>query len=404
VNRPASRNGRIAGAVALALAVASFGCDARTAPASSNAHDGLVARRGRLERVVLLTGELKSVDAERILVPRTRAGGRIPIRWLESDGTLVEAGQRVLELDSTQFSSELEQKRLDESRALNELMRKEADLALELADKQFQLDRRTIESSKAELEAEVPPELRSRREHQEKQLALARARTEHEKAQEELQASRDAAGAELEELRLELQQSRNEIRIAEEAIAKLTLVAPSSGILVVHENPMEGRKLQVGDTVWVGLALVSIPDLSRMQVEARLSDVDDGKIEVGMSARCTLDTYPERVFGGTIDEIAPIAKEQGRDSLRRAFNVVILLDESDPDTMRPGMSVKVEVVGDPAEEALLVPRAALDLSGDTPRVLLADGSAAEVRLGPCDAMHCVVRDGLAEGARLGRRG
>lgn len=391
--------------LAAALVASTAGCDSTTATPGGGHGDDLVVRRGTLEPVILLTGELASIRAERILVPQIRSGGRIPIRWIEADGSRVEAGQKVLELDSTQFSGELDEKRIEASRAQNELMRKRADVALDLDDKRFQVDRTAVELEKAELDAAIPVELRSRREHQEAQLAAERARTEHDKAVEDLEATSRAAEAELEELRLRLEQARNEIRSAEEAIRKLTLTAPRAGILVVHENPMEGRKLQNGDSVWVGLAVMSIPDLSSMKVEARLSDVDDGLIEAGMKAVCTLDTYPDRRFSGVVREIAPVAKEEGNESLRRAFKVDVVLDEVDPERMRPGMSAKVEVLprAGGAAEALLVPRAALDFSGERPRALLADGSTAELVLGACDARRCEVTEGLAEGARLRRR-
>jgi hypothetical protein len=60
------------------------------------------------------------------------------------------------------------------------------------------------------------------------------------------------------------------------------------------------------------------------------------------------------------------------------------------------------VEGEPIEDVLLVPREALDLSGDTALAALADGPWVEVGLGSCDARHCVVLDGLEEGSRLRR--
>ena len=72
---------------------------------------------------------------------------------------------------------------------------------------------------------------------------------------------------------------------------------------VVAENRREGRKYQVGDNVWVGLAVMRIPDLNAMKVVAKLSDVDDGRIARGMRANCTLDIDPDRTFAGTVTEI-----------------------------------------------------------------------------------------------------
>jgi multidrug efflux pump subunit AcrA (membrane-fusion protein) len=80
--------------------------------------------------------------------------------------------------------------------------------------------------------------------------------------------------------------------------------------------------------------------------------------------------------------------------------------------MRPGMSVRVEVLGPEVKGALLIPRAALDFgasaaaaasigsAGGRPRALLASGGAVPVKLGACTALECVVESGLTEGTRL----
>lgn len=402
---------RLAGLVALlfCLPALTTGCDRSSA--ADEAPTGAASRAGRTDRVtlgtfqarLLLTGELEAVESAKIIVPRTPSW-RMPVRWMEEDGALVVEGQKVVELDNSTFSGDLEQNRLEESRALNELMRKEADIAVDLSDKSFRMEQARVVHEKARIESDVPEQLRPRREHQEKQLALAKAEVELAKAAEELRSSREAADAELEELGLALAKTRQDVRIAEKAIEDLTLRAPTDGILVISENRREGRKFQTGDNVHVGLAVASIPELTSMQVQARLSDVDDGKIAVGMRALCYLDTYPDDAFPGEVIEIMPIAKEQGRDSRRRAFIVTVRLAETDPERMRPGMSVRAEVMPRPREEVLLVPRTALDFGGEAPQAILADGSAVEVRLGPCNAGVCVVEEGLAEGQKVRTRG
>lgn len=368
-------------------------------PRALAGHGDLQVRRASFESRVLLTGQLQAIRADRIVVPRTPAF-RMPIRWMAEDGAWVTEGQKVLELDNTQFSGNLEEQRLAESTTLNQLMQKEADIAVDTADKEFAVERTRILLEQARIEAEVPAEVLARRDYQERQLALARAEVEHEKAVEDLRTTREAADAELDELRIKLKKVRDELRTAERAIDALILRAPRDGILIVAENRREGRKYQVGDNVWVGLAVMEIPDLSAMKVEALLSDVDDGKIEPGMPAECTLDTYPDEVFAGRVAEIAPVAAEQGWSSLRRAFRAVIELDSADPERMRPGMSVRVEVLATAPEEALVAPRAALDFSEDPPLLTLADGGRVEVEVGACNAMDCVIEDGPTEATPL----
>ena len=388
--------------IAAALLLALPGCSPRTATASAgttSAEPLSVVRRGEFQPKVLLTGELEAVNAEPISIPRTPAW-QVPIRWLETDGTEVVAGQKVVELDNSQFTGDLEQRRLAEAGAYNELAREEAQIGVTLSEKEFAVAERRIELEKAKLDAGVPAELRSRREHQEKQLEMVRAEYEHRKAVEDLSSSRQASEAEIEQLRIALERAEQEIRTAEEAIATLSLTAPGDGILVISENRGEGRKYQVGDSVWVGLQVARIPDLSQMNVVARLIDVDDGRIAPGMRALCRLDTYPEREFPGHVIEIAPVAQEDDDQSLRRSFRVVIRLDDSDPERMRPGMSVRAEVLPLPLTDAIVVPRFALEFDDEGTRALMANGSSVEVTLGQCNALECVVREGLEDGVRL----
>jgi len=375
------------------------GCSSGHADGGAAAEPDLTVRRGDLRPRVLLTGELKAVEAVGIVVPRTPTW-RMPIRWMIGDGSQVTAGQRILELDNSQFVGDLEQKKLARSKTLHELAQKEAEIAVQMADKEFAVERARIELERARIVAAVPAELRARREHQEAQLELEKSRVALVKAEEELAAYHESSQAELEVLHIELRKARREIETAERAIAALTLRAPHAGIVIVEENRNEGRKLQVGDDVWVGMTVMRMPDLSAMKVDARLSDVDDGAIAPTMRTVCTLDTYPELPFSGTVTEISPIAQEFGRRSLRRAFRVTILLDRADAERMRPGMSVKAEVLPPAVEDVLLAPRAALDFSTDPPRARLANGDQVEVEVDACDELDCAIGAGLAEGDRL----
>ena len=51
----------------------------------------------------------------------------------------------------------------------------------------------------------------------------------------------------------------------------------------------------------------------------------------------------------------------------------LIEDESNPDLMRPGMSVRSEILPAPLEQVVIAPRAGIDFSGETPRARLAGG-------------------------------
>jgi len=323
-----------------------------TVPAASPAAavPGAGPAPGRAEERprVLLTGELRAARAKDVVIPRS-PNWQMQIRWMAEDGTRVRRGDKVLELENQEFTRELEDKRLAAAQQAEELVRLRAQAELTVAEKEFMVRQRQAELAKAELAAAVPPELLAAHDYQEHQLARQRSAVALAKAEEELAAARRTGAADVEVAAIALAGARREIEVAERALEELSVEAPGDGILVHEEHPWEGRTVQVGDTVWVGFTVARIPDLTSMMVEADLPDVDDGEVAAGMAARCTLDAHPDLVLTGRVVEVGPIARSEGR-GLRRHFPVRIALDGGDPERMRPGMSVKVEVLGEPSAD------------------------------------------------------
>jgi len=358
----------------------------------------LIVRRGRFEDRFLLTGQLAAVRSDQLAVPRIPSW-ETTIRWMEEEGAVVKAGQRVVEFDTTTFAQDHGEKRLAWERAEGDLDRALADQELTLADAEFQVAQKGIAADKARIAAEIPEEFLRGKDYQQNQLALQRAETDLAKAREDREAKTRSSGETIEQKRITVEKTRRELDAATAAMAGMVLTAPRDGILVIADHPWQGRKLQVGDSVWVGLPIVSLPDLTVMRVQAKLSDVDDGRIVPQLPVVCTLDAYPDRTFTGRIADITPVAQEEVGRSLRRAYNVRIELDAGDPERMRPGMSVKVEVRPPARDDVLLAPRVGLEL-GAAPRAHLASGDDVDVKLGPCNLDACVVVGGVAEGARL----
>jgi multidrug resistance efflux pump len=402
--RTLARGFAAASLAALALILAACGGSPTRAGSGGSAASfrDSVVRRGEFRGRFLLTGELDAVRAESLVAPRTPQW-TVTIRWMEADGATVAGGQKVVEFDNSAFSGDLEEKRLALVQAESDLERTTADVRTQIKDREFTVEQRQIALEKAEIDAAVPEELLDRRKHQERQLSLRRARMDYDKAKEDLDSYRASSRADLDNRRISLEKARREITTAEGSIEALTLLAPREGILVVGDHPWEDRKFQVGDTVFAGWTVMRIPDLAAMRVEAQLPDVDDGRIAVGMPAVSTLDTYPDLRFPGRVVELTPVAQEPVGQSLRRAFHVRIDLDRTDPDKMRPGMSVKVEVETGRLSGVLLAPRGTLDRTSSPAKAFLAGGGSADVRVGPCNGSECVIESGLAEGTRLRER-
>ena len=360
----------------------------------------LRVRRGTFASDVIITGELRAAHGDELAVPRLPQW-QTSIKWLAPDGADMKKGDRIVELDNSTFSTNLDAKRQAVAQAEQQLQQKEAEWKADTLDKQLDVERKRSDYDKAKLDAAVPREIISQRDFNDRQIKYKRAEVELAKAVDVLKSQRTSVKSDRDNLLLSLQKAQRELGIAEKAIDELILRAPHDGIVVIRDHPWEGRRLQEGDAVFVGFPLAQLPDMTSLQVEADLADVDDGRIGPGMPATIVLDAYPNMAFPGRIASISAVAQESSRTSLRRAFRVIVALERIDLSRMRPGLSARVVVHAMRQPNALLVSRAAIDFSAAKPRVYRADGKLADVVLGACNAQECVVKSGLNEGETLG---
>ncbi len=364
------------------------------------AHAAVRVHRGKFVENMVLTGQIEAARGAVIAVPRLPAW-QTSIRWIVDDGTEVKEGDKVVELDSSPFTANLDTKRQAAVQARQELTQKDAEAAADLAQKTLDVQQKQADFDKAQINASVPPDIVSKREFEDREVKRKRAEVELAKAKDVFRGARGTSHADRANQLLALSKAEREQGDAEMAIASVTLRAPRTGIVVLRDNPFgEARKLQVGDGVFVGLVRAMIPEPDSLQVTAGLADVDDRKIRVGMPVDVILDAYSDRHSTGRVQSISAVAQESVRASLRRAFNVVVKLDAIDRVRMRPGLSARVIVRRTAADNILLAPRSALDLNGKQPHALLADGSTRVVGIGACNAQECVVTDGLREGEAL----
>ena len=353
-----------------------------------SSRDELRVRRGRFVRELILTGEVDAARGEMITVPNLPSWNT-SIKWIADDGTEVHRGDRVVELDNSQFTGGLDDKRQAVAQAEQELQQKDAEAEADLLQKKLDVETKLANYEKTKLDAAVPQEVLSAREYEDRQIKFKRATVELAKARDVLRSQLTAAKTDRANLILKLESSKRELQRAENAINALILRAPRDGIVVLKDHPWEGRKIKEGDGVWVGFALAMIPDPASLRVNASLPDVDDRKIAVDMPATIVLDAYPSTTYTGRVAGISAVAQENttNRQSLRRSFRVAIKLDRIDPARMRPGLSARVIVQREAIENALLIPRGAIS-------------KKSGVRIGDCNELDCVVLSGLKEGERL----
>ncbi len=360
-----------------------------------------------VEDVFLLTGELRAVRSFPLVTPR---GGerQLQIRFMVDDGSEVKQGERLVEFDAARLIQTIEERRLKLRQAENDRESRERAAAAEAERKRVAVDKAEIEAEKARIDAVVPAELRAAVEWRKFQATWQEKKAALDKARLERDAYAVSSRAEIAGARATEEKAQRDVAAAEQALTGMSLVAPRDGIFLVGNfwqwGPEGPRKLQPGDTVWSGYPVGTIPDPSEMEIQVALAEADHGRIAAGMKARCVLDTYPDRVFEGRIEDVGSVSRESGgrgwfSSAAKPGFPVRVSLAESDP-LMRPGLSVRVEVVRATWPKALSVPRGAVRFDKDGPVARRGSGEPTKLKLAACTPLECVVESGLEEGDRV----
>jgi HlyD family secretion protein len=390
------------GLVLLATLAGGTSCRNAAGAGTDDAGREAVVTRRPVEDIFLLSGELSAVRQASIVAPR---GEALQIRWMAEDGTDVKEGERVIEFDAARLIQSIEELRLKVRQAENERESRARAVVAEADGKRVAVEKADVEAKKAQIDAAVPRELRPAVEWAKFQATAAEKEASLQKARLDQHAFRTSSQSDLEVLRRVEEKARRELQVAEKGLLATSVRAPRSGIFLAGNfwqwGPEGPRKLQPGDTVWPNFPVASIPDPTEMQVSAALSEVDHGRIGAGMKTRCILDTYPDRVFEGRIEDVGAVAAEAGRSfglaTTRTGFPVRVSLAVTDP-IMRPGLSVRVEVLRAAWPKALVVPRHALRFEKEQAVVVRKGlGGRTIVKVAGCTPVDCVVESGLKEG-------
>jgi HlyD family secretion protein len=185
---------------------------------------------------------------------------------------------------------------------------------------------------------------------------------------DEVRSRRDGAEADLHAAEARVASGRAAVRLAEDELAHLEVRAPFDGVVT-------RRLVEIGESVVPGQPVLELVDPDRLYVSAPIDERDAGRLEKGLPARVTLDTYPGVTWRGRIARVAPMvetAKEQNR---TLEVEVELPVERGQP-RPRPGMTADVEVVLERRERVLRIPSFAL-LEGR--RVLVVERGRAIAR-------------------------
>lgn len=274
-------------------------------------------KRGDVISTVSATGTVEPLVK---VIVGSQVSGTV-VKWNFDFNDKVKKGDILLELDRDRLNSTVVQR----TAAVAVAKAREAEQAAIVAKTQVDVER--IENASKHMAAS-DFELRSIH----ADLASAEASLAAARAQVE------AADADLTNAKVELD--------------KTIIRAPIDGVVI-------SRAIDVGQTVAASLQTPDLytiaNDLSKMQINAAVSETDIGRIHEGMHAQFRVDAFPGRKFEGVVSQVR--YAETVTDNV---VTYTALIAVNNPDlSLRPGMTATILFEVEKAENVLMVPNNAL---------------------------------------------
>lgn len=219
-----------------------------------------------------------------------------------------------------------------------------------------------------------------------------------------IKADVEAARQNVRAAEFQVKNAEASLKVSNENLFKTTIYAPMSG--TVSKLLVELGERVVGTNMMTGTELLRIADLSRMEVKVDVNENDIVRVSLNDTAFVEVDAYLNKKFKGIVTEIANSATTTGvtADQVTN-FEVRILLladsykdivNSSNPNPFRPGMSATVDIQTEKRPNVLTVPIQAVTVLRDSS----AKDSAVTVQEdeGPAKPKEVVyiIKDGKAQ--------
>ncbi|HOS97769.1 MAG TPA: efflux RND transporter periplasmic adaptor subunit [Deltaproteobacteria bacterium] len=291
------------------------------------------------------------VVAQRKADVASKITGQMVAIWVQ-EGSIVKEGQLIAQLENEDAKANLEQGRANLTLARARLDQARADL--ENVSLDFERKKALVASG-------------------------AVSRSEFDAAE----ARYLGAKAALDASRAEVESSAASLSNAQIALSYSEIRAPFDAVVLTKNADVGDIITPFGAAANAKAAVVSIADLSSLQVEVDVSEANISSVSVGQPCDILLDAMPEKRFPGVVDTIVPTV-----DRSKATVLVKVRFKEQDARIL-PEMSAKVgflsrELTRDELRPRTMVAASAVQRSGDNAHVFVVKGgrvSRVEVVLG-----------------------
>ena len=203
----------------------------------------------------------------------------------------------------------------------------------------------------------------------------------------------EAAGLQLEAADLQIEAAEQALEEAQKQLNRATITAPFDGTVVSVDA-------DEGDSVSTMTTIVHLIDLTSIELEVEVDEIDIAEVKLGQRAIIEVDALPVLQLEGKVTSISLLSKETGGLVL---YEVTIGFDIPQGYNLKIGMSAIADIVIDERSNVLLVPNRAItqDSQGNPIVKVMVDEEIGEIEerpvvLGISDGFQIEIVDGLNE--------
>lgn len=323
------------------------------------------------------------------------------ISFIVPEGTFVKKDEIVCQLKSGQIET-------DYADAQTELENARADYNKTVAD--LNLQRIVLESQVKDVEAATNiARLKKSRlayvsdiQKQRIELEIEMAELRMTKLRTKLKSLESIRKSRLISMEMQIKKAENKMNRAKMFLDRLTLRSTVEGMVVYQRSWMTGEKVKEGDTVYGGMPILMIPEISKMQVKLNVGEMYIKRIEKEQRAIVRVDALPDTTLSGKVTQVSSVGKPIKRGSKIKNYEVYVALD-SNALNLQPGLSSSCEIIINEAADTLAIPLICVFENDSSNLVYVKEDDkfrAQPVKLGKRGENMVVIADGLQGGEVL----
>lgn len=152
-----------------------------------------------------------------------------------------------------------------------------------------------------------------------------------------------------------LEEARALLRAAEDQLDKTVFHSPINGV-VTRLNVEEGENVVTGTMNAPGTVIMTISDLSGMEVEVEVDETDIVDVELGQKAEVDVEALSDTLLAGVVTEVGNSGLTSMAGTEQEVTNFLVTVLVSDPHSgLKPGMTATVDIVTATHDSVLNVP-------------------------------------------------